>query len=92
VQDVLTISGGQDSRQLVKRLRMQTNYTGLTESAGAVFVHDLNRYNPADDSWTALAPPGVVPQDREWMGFAAGPDSLLYTFGGMGGKGEDGAV
>jgi hypothetical protein len=71
---------------------MQTNHTSLTEPTGAVFVHDLNRYNPADDSWTALAPPGVVPQDREWMGFAAGPDGLLYTFGGMGGNREDGAV
>jgi hypothetical protein len=71
---------------------MQLRLTGLNESAGAVFVNDLNRYNPADDSWTALAPPGVVPQEREWMGFAAGPDGLLYTFGGMGGNREDGAV
>jgi hypothetical protein len=71
---------------------MQTNHSVLTEPAGAAFVNDLNLYNPADDSWTALAPPGVVPQEREWMGFAAGPDGLLYTFGGMGGNGEDGAV
>jgi len=71
---------------------MQTKLTGLTKSAGTVFVNDLNRYNPADDSWTALAPPGVVPSEREWMGFAAGPDGLLYTFGGMGGNREDGAV
>ena len=71
---------------------MQTNHTSLTEPTGAVFVHDLNRYNPADDSWTALSPLGVVPQDRTLMGFAAGPDGLLYTFGGMGGNREDGAV
>jgi N-acetylneuraminic acid mutarotase len=71
---------------------MQTKLTGLTKPADAVFVNDLNRYNPADDSWTALAPRGVVPLERGWMGFAAGPDGLLYTFGGTGGKREDGAV
>jgi hypothetical protein len=67
-------------------------YRFLPGPTGAAFVNDLNRYNPANDSWTALAPTGIVPQERKWMGFAAGPDGLLYTFGGMGVNCEDEAV
>ena len=54
-----------------------------------VMANDLNVYNPADNSWTALDPLGAAPLARKRMGFAAAPDGLLYAFGGMGENGGE---
>ena len=48
----------------------------------ADFFNDLSRFSPAANTWTALSPSGSGPSQRQWMGFAATPDGLLYVFGG----------
>jgi hypothetical protein len=51
--------------------------------AAAVFANDLYRFSPSASKWAELSPIGPAPAPRQYMGFAATPDGMLYVFGGL---------
>ncbi len=49
----------------------------------AAFVNDIFKFDPHLESWTKFKPSGPLPTSREFMGFTAALDGMLYVFAGL---------
>lgn len=49
---------------------------------GSILFNDVWRLNPSGNSWSGVAVSGTPPAGRAYSAMAAGPDDMLYLFGG----------